>query len=106
METNHGEASRQSALVSIEELSLCIGVRKLIDGFTLYLKQGARIGITGPSGCGKTTLLRNVVRRHLSAGSTAERFEVTYRPVGYAPQEGGLLPWYFFNFQGLYRKVV
>lgn len=36
--------------------------KKLIEGFTLDVKQGSRIAIVGPTGCGKTTLINLIMR--------------------------------------------
>ncbi len=81
-------------LVDLDDLRLNISSRKLIHGFKLRLESGMRIGLTGPSGCGKTTLLRSIIRRKLTDGSTAGRFKISHCRIGYVPQEGGILPWY------------
>lgn len=80
-------------LVDIEGLQLAVGGLRLIDGLSVRIATGSRLGVTGPSGCGKTTLLRSIVRRQLSLGSSAARFHVMPRPIAYSPQTGGLLPW-------------
>lgn len=78
----------------IDSLSLRLENRHLIEGFSLRLCPGTRIGITGPSGCGKTTLLRSIVGRQITSPSTVTRFELSVDRVGYVPQQGGLLPWF------------
>jgi ATP-binding cassette subfamily F protein 3 len=45
-------------LLSLEDVRLELGGRKLLDWVSLQLERGARIAITGRNGCGKTTLLR------------------------------------------------
>jgi ABC-type nitrate/sulfonate/bicarbonate transport system ATPase subunit len=87
-------ASGVPAVVDIERLSLYAGRRILVQGLSIRLGAGRRIGITGPSGCGKTTLLRAVVSRSLKPLGSATRFAITPGRIGYIPQEGGLLPWY------------
>jgi ABC-type nitrate/sulfonate/bicarbonate transport system ATPase subunit len=85
---------RTNSLLSIGEGTLRVGGRTLLHNIDIRVTRGARVGITGPSGCGKTTLLRNVVGRNWTYPSTAKYFHVTDHPIGYVPQDGGLLPWY------------
>lgn len=94
MNPESGSDNDQARLVDIEGVRLRIADRTLIEDFTLQLEGGERIGLTGPSGSGKTTMLRSIVGRQLTAGSTADRFELAPCRVGYVPQRGGLLPWY------------
>jgi ABC-type nitrate/sulfonate/bicarbonate transport system ATPase subunit len=94
MGTDADHAAGSEILVDMELVCLRVAGRTLIKDFTLRLKSCTRIGLTGPSGCGKTTLLRSIVGRRLTVDSAATRFDVAPGRVGYAPQQGGMLPWY------------
>ena len=47
-----------NVVLEAEDLDVEIAGRRLVQGLTLRLSQGERIGIVGPNGCGKTSLLR------------------------------------------------
>lgn len=49
-------------LVNLEAVSVSHGSRQLLDGVTLGISGGDRIGIVGRNGGGKTTLLRTLTR--------------------------------------------
>ena len=80
--------------IEINNLHLAIGGSILFEDFSLSIAGSQRIGITGPSGCGKTTLLRSIVNGHPPEGSSFEVFDVGQEAIGYAPQVGGLFPWF------------
>lgn len=86
--------STRITLIDLDEVCLSISDRILIQNFKLRLESGRRIGLTGPSGCGKTTLLRSIIGRKLTSGSSAAQFKLADCQIGYVPQQGGLLPWF------------
>jgi ABC transport system ATP-binding/permease protein len=45
-------------ILEAEDLAVDVAGRRLVEGLTLRLSKGERIGIVGPNGCGKTSLLR------------------------------------------------
>lgn len=94
---NDMKQETSSCLIDINNLSLRIKGVELLNNFDLCICGSYRIGITGPSGCGKTTLLRSIVRSSPPEGSIFNKFVISLNSkerIGYAPQSGGLLPWY------------
>jgi ABC transport system ATP-binding/permease protein len=49
-------------LVNLENVSVAHGTKLLLDGVSLGISEGDRIGIVGRNGGGKTTLLKTLVR--------------------------------------------
>jgi ABC-type bacteriocin/lantibiotic exporter with double-glycine peptidase domain len=55
--------------VTVDNISLCLGGRAILDNLSLELKRGRRYGIVGMSGSGKTTLLKVLCKvYHPSSG--------------------------------------
>lgn len=50
-------------ILEAHDLRVELGSRLLIDGFTLHLTRGERVGIVGKNGAGKTTLLECLIGR-------------------------------------------
>lgn len=48
-------------LLAIDDLSVRVGVRRVLDGICLEVFEGDHVRITGPNGCGKSTLLNAIV---------------------------------------------
>ena len=46
------------AQIWIHDVSVSLGVPPLLDGATLAIEEGDRIGLVGRNGCGKSTLLK------------------------------------------------
>src|SRR5580692_7353927 len=45
-------------LVELEDVSVVLGDREIVDGLNFLITSGMRVGLVGPNGSGKTTLLR------------------------------------------------
>ena len=45
-------------LLGVEGLRVVVGSRILLNGVTLGIEDGTRVGVLGPNGAGKSTLLR------------------------------------------------
>ena len=72
------EASRTSkTIVDVSDLRIEIGGRVLVDGLTLALTKGERVGIVGPNGAGKTTLLRTLLGEIPPAAGKVQRGAAT-----------------------------
>ena len=58
------EADKSGKLViEAKNISKSYGDRKIVDGFSIRIQRGDRIGIVGPNGAGKTTLIEPADRR-------------------------------------------
>ena len=56
-------------LLGVEGLRVVVGSRILLNGVTLGIEDGTRVGVLGPNGAGKSTLLRVLVgARHPDGG--------------------------------------
>ncbi len=74
-----------SALLSANEIRLSYGYQNLLDGVTLAVAAGEKIGMVGRNGCGKTSLLKI-----LSGVQKPDAGEIAVRRalrIGYLPQE-------------------
>ena len=74
-----------SALLSANEIRLTYGYQTLLDGVTLAVSAGEKVGMVGKNGCGKTSLLKI-----LTGAQKADSGEISLRRalrVGYLPQE-------------------
>ena len=79
-----------SALLSANELRLSYGYQTLLDGVTLAVSAGEKVGLVGRNGCGKTSLLKILTR-----SQQADSGEISLRRslrIGYLPQEFELQP--------------
>ncbi len=72
-------------LLSTTDLTLAYGHQNLLDGVTLAVEAGEKVGMVGRNGCGKTSLLKI-----LAGDSQPDGGEIALRRglrVGYLPQE-------------------
>lgn len=82
--------------IELRNLSIRYGEKKLLDGISLFIAPGERIGITGDVGSGKSTLLRTIVRLMpvtngmiFLDGKDVNRVSLAslHSLIGYVPQE-------------------
>ncbi|MGA2853620.1 MAG: ABC-F family ATP-binding cassette domain-containing protein [Verrucomicrobiota bacterium] len=74
-----------STLLTATEITVRYGERTVLDGATLAIEEGDRIGLVGRNGCGKTTFVRILAGLQLP-----DRGDVTRRRdlvVSYLPQD-------------------
>ncbi len=79
-----------SALLSASEIRLAYSYQTLLDGVTLAISAGEKVGLVGRNGCGKTSLLKI-----LTGEQAADSGEISLRRglrIGYLPQEFELDP--------------
>ncbi len=73
------------ALLSANELTLSYGAQHLLEGVTIAVEPGEKVGLVGRNGCGKTSLLKI-----LAGAQPPDSGEVSRRRglrTGYLPQE-------------------
>ncbi|MDB4408683.1 ATP-binding cassette domain-containing protein [Akkermansiaceae bacterium] len=77
-------------LLSANELRLSYGPQTLLDGVTVAVAGGEKVGLVGRNGCGKTSLLKILAAENFAdSGDISRRKELR---VGYLPQEFELDP--------------
>ena len=69
-----------SALLSANELRLSYGYQTLLDGVTLAVSAGEKVGLVGRNGCGKTSLLKI-----LTGSQQADSGEISPESAAWAP---------------------
>lgn len=74
-----------SSLLSSTDLTLSYGNQQLLDGVTMAVGAGEKVGLVGRNGCGKTSLLRILAgAESADSGTIALRRGIR---IGYLPQE-------------------
>jgi ABC transport system ATP-binding/permease protein len=74
-----------SALLSANEIRLSYGYQKLLDGVTLAVAAGEKVGLVGRNGCGKSSLLKILTRQQQpDSGEISVRKALR---LGYLPQD-------------------
>lgn len=73
-------------MLQLDNISLALGDRDLLDGISCIINPGDRVGLVGPNGAGKSTLLKIIMGiqemdgGHVSLSNT--------ETLGYLPQDG------------------
>lgn len=72
MESQNAEKSGRM-IIEAADVSFGYDDTRLIDGFSVRIMRGDKIGIIGPNGCGKSTLIRLLMQDMKPGGGTVRR---------------------------------
>src|SRR5215472_5452539 len=79
-----------SSILTATDLVVQYGDRTILDGATLGIEEGDRIGLVGRNGCGKTTFLRLLAGiQQPDSGEVTRRRDLV---ISYLPQDFALDP--------------
>lgn len=85
----------KSPIVSIQDFSLTIGGKKIVDNISFDVQPGEVFALLGSNGSGKTSTIRSLLGIYQPTSGTLEIAGKRYTPenaqlVGYLPEERGL----------------
>lgn len=73
------------SLIVLEDVSLTLGRKTILDGLNLRVAEGDRMGLVGPNGSGKSSLLRLLAGEQVADGGQITR--QNNMQLGYLPQD-------------------
>lgn len=73
-------------MLQLDNISLALGDRDLLDGISCIINPGDRVGLVGPNGAGKSTLLKIIMGIQEMDGGHISLSNV--ETLGYLPQDG------------------
>ncbi len=73
------------SLIVLEDVSLTLGRKTIIDGLNMRIAEGDRLGLVGPNGSGKSSLLRLLAGEQVPDGGQITR--QNNMRLGYLPQD-------------------
>lgn len=73
-------------MLALENITLHLGDRELLDELSTVINPGERIGLVGPNGAGKSTLLKIIMGLQERDGGTISL--ANSETLGYLPQDG------------------
>ncbi|MDA9922229.1 ABC-F family ATP-binding cassette domain-containing protein [Verrucomicrobiales bacterium] len=77
--------NQSDAVLSVTDLQLSFGSDPILDGATLAVNEGEKVGLVGRNGCGKSSFLRIVAGEEKADSGTISRRQGLVG--GYLPQE-------------------
>jgi zinc/manganese transport system ATP-binding protein len=94
----HGRDEPRGPVLSVDEVSVTLGGRRILDGVSFNVTAGQFTGLLGSNGAGKTTLLRVILGlQRVTAGRVAVQTDPHHggggrtsgrgRSIGYVPQK-------------------
>jgi len=72
-------------MISVSDLSVIYGERKLFDGVSFHLSPKDKIGLVGKNGAGKSTMLK-IIKGQINPTKGAVSFPKDFK-IGYLPQQ-------------------
>lgn len=73
-------------MLQLDNITLSLGDRDLLDGISTIINPGERVGLVGPNGAGKSTLLKIIIGiQETDAGHVSYS---SSESIGYLPQDG------------------
>jgi ABC-type iron transport system FetAB ATPase subunit len=72
-------SAAKEPLLHVNDLTITVAGTPLLEGVSLKLPAGDRVGLIGPSGCGKTSLLRAIAGLDAAGGIVTLRSETPER---------------------------
>lgn len=102
----HWNAAMTTPLISLQNLSVRLDGRLILDNVSAQIAAGEIVTIVGPNGSGKSTLLRAMIGAVPAAHGTVRR--APGLRIGYVPQKLALdaaLPMTVQRFLGLPKRV-
>mgnify|MGYP001380697147 CR=1 FL=1 len=102
---------KQKPLVSLKNISLSFGNRKILDNVNFNINRGEILGMLGPNGVGKSTIFNlitglikpdygSIMFDNTNATNYPIYIRTTKFKIGYVPQHGG-----YFNDLTLYENL-
>ena len=79
--------------ITVEDLSLSFGVKKILENISFSLQDNDRLGIVGVNGCGKSTLFKLITRELTADGGNV--YISKEKTVGILQMKRGKTPHFF-----------
>lgn len=88
------EGPSPRVVIALDDVSVSLDGRAVLEGITFYLEEGKFLGVIGPNGAGKTTLVRTILgliepdRGEVCVlGMSPKELKHELHHIGYMPQQ-------------------